>query len=128
MLLALASGPSPQACQTSGGAALGGLVVSRRLPCPGGLSPQACKTSGNPRLQQHAFPPTLDAYVQQGQDLFGYEQHFANWRHAPTAYNVIMVRWGDARASGAKPTPASSRQTKGLPGARARALFRQISG
>ena len=25
--------------------------------------------------------------------MFGYEQHFNNWRHAPSGYDIIMARW-----------------------------------
>lgn len=38
--------------------------------------------------------------MQGGQDLFGYEQHFNNWRHARSGYDIIMARWVAAFAEG----------------------------
>lgn len=55
---------------------------------------QAQKTCGNPtRLSEATFPPTLEAYVEGGEDLFGLEAHFHGWLHTPTDYPVIMVRY-----------------------------------
>jgi hypothetical protein len=53
---------------------------------------QALKTSGNHKLREDEFPPTLDTYVQRGEDLFGYEEHFGRWHTSKTTYRIIMAR------------------------------------
>ncbi|KAG1653001.1 hypothetical protein FOA52_007856 [Chlamydomonas sp. UWO 241] len=55
---------------------------------------QAIKTSGNHQLRAATFPPTFEAYVCRGADLFGYASHFRAWLREPTSgYDVVMVRY-----------------------------------
>lgn len=55
---------------------------------------QALKTASSPAHVGPAasFPPTLQDYCAQGQDLFGYEGHFRNWLAGADNYPILMLR------------------------------------